>query len=221
MFGTRLLMLEHVGRRTGTRRYVVLEVVDRPTPGEYVSGFGDRAQWHRNIRAHCGVRVWCGLRRAAAATAPPMTEAEATAALDRYIRNHPGAWKNLRATLEHATGITVDTLPMVRRAPELTDISGHVFSASALTPPRECHRPAKFSRSGLLAERLVVGRGHTFVILLVGVRLVVLLGLVFSLQTLPVSGIVVRAQCATLRVGTRGPGVGDHGHGGESACDDG
>ncbi|MGW5441531.1 nitroreductase family deazaflavin-dependent oxidoreductase [Nocardia asteroides] len=116
MFGTRLLMLEHIGRRTGARRYVVLEVVDRPAPGEYVivSGFGDRAQWYRNIRAHSDVRVWCGLRRAAQATATPMTDAEAAVALDRYIRNHPGAWKNLRAAIEHATGAPVDTLPMVR-----------------------------------------------------------------------------------------------------------
>ena len=34
LFGTRLLMLEHVGRRTGARRYVVLEVVDRPLSNE-------------------------------------------------------------------------------------------------------------------------------------------------------------------------------------------
>ncbi|MFD4432192.1 nitroreductase family deazaflavin-dependent oxidoreductase [Nocardia sp. NPDC058497] len=116
LFGTRLLMLEHVGRRTGGRRYVVLEVVDRPARGEYVivSGFGERAQWYRNIRANSGVRVWCGLRRGSPATAVPMTEAESTAALDRYVERHPGAWKNLRATIEHATGAPVETLPMVR-----------------------------------------------------------------------------------------------------------
>ncbi|MEV4126922.1 nitroreductase family deazaflavin-dependent oxidoreductase [Nocardia sp. NPDC049707] len=116
LFGARLLMLEHVGCRTGARRYVVLEVVDRPAPGEYVivSGFGGRAQWYRNIQAHSSVRVWCGPRRAAPATAVPMTEAEAKAALDRYVRSHPSAWKNLRATIEHATGAPVDTLPMVR-----------------------------------------------------------------------------------------------------------
>jgi len=28
IFGSRLLMLDHAGRSTGTRRYVVLEVVD-------------------------------------------------------------------------------------------------------------------------------------------------------------------------------------------------
>ncbi|MGH3594278.1 MAG: nitroreductase family deazaflavin-dependent oxidoreductase, partial [Pseudonocardiaceae bacterium] len=45
LFGSRMLLLEHVGRKTGARRYVVLEVVGHPTPGTYVvaSGFGDRA----------------------------------------------------------------------------------------------------------------------------------------------------------------------------------
>lgn len=116
LFGTRLLMLEHVGRCTGALRYVMLEVIDRPKPGEYVivSGFGARAQWYRNIQANSGVRVWCGLRRAVLATAAPMTEAERAAALDRYVENHPGAWKNLRATIEHATGASVNNLPMLR-----------------------------------------------------------------------------------------------------------
>ncbi|MGW5455768.1 nitroreductase family deazaflavin-dependent oxidoreductase [Nocardia sp. NPDC003979] len=116
LFGTRLLMLEHLGRRTGARRYVVLEVVARPAPGEYVivSGFGDRAQWYRNIQAHANVRVWCGLHSAVPATAVPMTAAESADALNRYIDTHPGAWKNLRAAIERATGATVDALPMVR-----------------------------------------------------------------------------------------------------------
>jgi hypothetical protein len=33
VFGSRLLMLEHTGRKTGIRRYVVLEAVDHPDPG--------------------------------------------------------------------------------------------------------------------------------------------------------------------------------------------
>jgi deazaflavin-dependent oxidoreductase (nitroreductase family) len=116
LFGHRLLMLEHVGRCSGARRYVVLEVVDRPTPDEYVivSGFGGGAQWFRNIQANSSVRVWCGLRRALIATATPMTEAESAASLDRYIENHPGAWKNLRAMIEQATDASVDIMPMVR-----------------------------------------------------------------------------------------------------------
>ncbi len=116
LFGSRLLMLEHIGRNSGARRYVVLEVVGRPGPDEYVivSGFGERAQWYRNVNARPRVRIWSAMRRGVPATATPMTDAESAAALGDYIREHPRAWRNLRAAIERATGAPVDTLPMLR-----------------------------------------------------------------------------------------------------------
>jgi hypothetical protein len=36
LFGSRMLMLEHIGRKTGLPRQVVLEVIDHPTPDTYV-----------------------------------------------------------------------------------------------------------------------------------------------------------------------------------------
>ncbi|MEV5653020.1 nitroreductase family deazaflavin-dependent oxidoreductase [Nocardia sp. NPDC052254] len=116
LFGRRMLMLEHIGRTSGARRYVVLEVVDRPAPGEFVivSGFGTRAQWYRNIEAEPAVRVWVGLRRAVPAAAVAMDAAASGVALEQYRRTHPRAWRNLRAMIERATGAPVDTLPMVR-----------------------------------------------------------------------------------------------------------
>lgn len=47
VLGSRTLMLEHVGRKSGAKRYVVLEVVGHPAPDTYVvaSGFGEHAQW--------------------------------------------------------------------------------------------------------------------------------------------------------------------------------
>lgn len=116
LFGTRLLMLEHRGRATGARRFVVLEVVDRPVPGEYVvvAGFGERAQWYRNVLADPAVRVSCGPRRGVPASAVPMTDEESAAALRDYAERHPRAWANLRATIEAAVGHSVEGLPMVR-----------------------------------------------------------------------------------------------------------
>jgi deazaflavin-dependent oxidoreductase (nitroreductase family) len=115
VFGSRLLMLEHKGRTTGARRYVVLEVVDRPSPGQYVivSGFGTGAQWYRNIQAEPRVRVSVGLRRSVPATATALSPDESAAALARYAAAHPKAWEKLRATIEHAVGRPVDDLPMV------------------------------------------------------------------------------------------------------------
>jgi deazaflavin-dependent oxidoreductase (nitroreductase family) len=71
LLGSRLLMLEHLGRKSGARRYAVLEVVARPRPGTYVvaSGFGTRAQWFRNVRANPHVRIYAGGHRPAPAPA--------------------------------------------------------------------------------------------------------------------------------------------------------
>ncbi len=65
VFGNRLLMLEHTGRTSGLQRHVALEIVDHPTPGGYivVSGFGDRAQWFRNVEANPQVHVGPGSRK--------------------------------------------------------------------------------------------------------------------------------------------------------------
>lgn len=115
LFGSRLLMMEHRGRRSGERRFVALEVVDHPATDRYVivSGFGTGSQWYRNIVADPHVRVSCGFRRRAPALATPMTDEQSARALERYIDEHPRAWDKLRATIEQATGAPVDTLPMV------------------------------------------------------------------------------------------------------------
>ncbi len=119
LFGSRLLMLEHVGRKSGTRRYVVLEVVDHPTPDSYVvaSGFGTKAQWFRNIQANPKVRVYSGSRAPLPATARILTPQEADRALAAYINKHPQAWERFRPVLERTLGSRItetDTpLPIV------------------------------------------------------------------------------------------------------------
>jgi deazaflavin-dependent oxidoreductase (nitroreductase family) len=116
LFGKRLLMLEHIGRKSGARRRVVLEVLGRPAPGEYViiSGFAEKAQWYRNITANPHVRVSTGFRRNMAALAEPMPQAESAAVLRDFIERHPADWKKMQGVLEHACGRPVDTMPMVR-----------------------------------------------------------------------------------------------------------
>lgn len=120
VFGSRLLMLEHIGRISGARRYVVLEVVAKPVPGSYVvaSGFGTRAQWFRNISAHPQVRVWVGRHRARPAVARVLTQEQAAAALAGYAAEHPRAWHNLRPVLESTLEARIDsdtpTLPLVQ-----------------------------------------------------------------------------------------------------------
>jgi deazaflavin-dependent oxidoreductase (nitroreductase family) len=119
VLGSRLLMPEHIGRKSGVRRYVVLEVVDHPTPVSYVvaSGFVAKAQWFRNLKAIPRVRVYTGSRAPLPATARILTQQEADRALGAYINAHPQAWGRFRPVLERTLGSPItetDTpLPIV------------------------------------------------------------------------------------------------------------
>lgn len=99
-------MLEHIGRKSGQRRYVTLEVVDHPRPDTYVvvSGFGTRSQWFRNVMANAEVRVWIGSQRPIPATARRLNAEDAAETLRRYAQAHPKAWANLRPVLEETLG---------------------------------------------------------------------------------------------------------------------
>lgn len=119
VFGSRMLMLEHVGRRSGLRRQVVLEVIEHPAPDAYVvaSGFGDRAQWYRNVQACPRVRVSVGRRVSVPATARVLEPSEADGVLRRYTARHPRAWRRLKPVIEATLGAPVTEehtgLPMV------------------------------------------------------------------------------------------------------------
>ncbi len=63
LFGHRLMLLEHTGRRTGRRRRTVLEVVEYRKNGPeviVVNGFGRDSGWVRNIEAAPGEEVTVG-----------------------------------------------------------------------------------------------------------------------------------------------------------------
>lgn len=119
LFGRRMLLLQHVGRRTGLPRYAVLEVVDHPLPTRWVvvSGFGERAQWYRNVRARPDVCVTVGAGGPKPARAHVLDDEQARQALTRYAQRHPRAWRRLRPVLEHTLGASIDTdgtsLPLV------------------------------------------------------------------------------------------------------------
>lgn len=115
LLGGRILMLEHRGRTSGLRRYVCLEVVERPSPDRIVivSGFGKRAKWYRNLEAHPRCFVSTGGLRRVPARATLLDAEESAAALERYRQAHPRDWELLRGAIEQATGRPVHGLPMV------------------------------------------------------------------------------------------------------------
>ena len=66
VFGHRFLMMTHHGRKTGRRRYVVVEVVDRDRAHNryYIaSGFGEKSDWLRNIQHDRRVEVRVAFQR--------------------------------------------------------------------------------------------------------------------------------------------------------------
>lgn len=119
LFGSRILMLEHIGRKSGEPRFVVLEVLDHPSPDAYVvaSGFGRKAQWFRNIEANPRVRVYAGSHAPRPATARVLDQQQADRTLSAYISRHRKAWGKMRPVLEETLGVPItdtDTpLPLV------------------------------------------------------------------------------------------------------------
>jgi len=119
LFGSRILMVEHVGRKSGARRYAVLEVVDHSAPDTYVvaSGFGRKAQWFSNIQVNPRVRVYAGSHAPRRATARVLDGQQADRTLAAYRSRHPRAWERFRPVLEETLGEPItdtDTpLPMV------------------------------------------------------------------------------------------------------------
>ncbi|MGH3811135.1 MAG: nitroreductase family deazaflavin-dependent oxidoreductase [Pseudonocardiaceae bacterium] len=90
LLGPRFLLLEHIGRRSGQPRHVVLEVIDRAAGGWYVvSAYGERAQWLRNIRRQPRVRVWWLQLRGVPAEAIVLDRLAARRVFDGYIDRNP------------------------------------------------------------------------------------------------------------------------------------
>jgi deazaflavin-dependent oxidoreductase (nitroreductase family) len=106
ILGPRLLMLEHTGRKSGIRRHVVLEVIGHAAHDSYLvaSGFGDRSQWFRNIKADPRVSVYTNTHASASGSARIMTQGEADRALADYAERHPRAWERFKPVLERTLG---------------------------------------------------------------------------------------------------------------------
>jgi demethylmenaquinone methyltransferase/2-methoxy-6-polyprenyl-1,4-benzoquinol methylase len=99
LFFGRLLLLTHVGRRTGRDRSTVLEVVLHERQVWYVAAaWGEKADWYRNVRVNPQVVVWVGVKRYPA-IATTVDVDEAARILERYVRDHPIAARFVGHTL--------------------------------------------------------------------------------------------------------------------------
>src|SRR5699024_100398 len=102
LLGSRMMMLEHVGRTSGLPRHAVLAVIRRPARDRLMvaSGFGRRSQWYRNLEAEPRCHVSSGRIRRRPAEAVLLSPSGSEAELDRYRKEHPKSWEFLRRTIE-------------------------------------------------------------------------------------------------------------------------
>lgn len=91
LLGGRVVLIEHIGRRTGTLRRTALEVVGRDRVSGSVtvaSGYGERSDWYRNLRANPRATIVLGPRRHTVEAVPVPPE-RAEAVMVAYARRYP------------------------------------------------------------------------------------------------------------------------------------
>lgn len=93
LFGRRLLLLSHVGRRSGRERAAVVEVVghEHDPPVWYVAAaWGERSDWYRNLNQNPNAEITVGRdRHRVVAKVVDIDHAAAVHA--EYVREHPWA----------------------------------------------------------------------------------------------------------------------------------
>jgi len=105
IFGGRLLLLNHIGRKTGQKRQVVLEVAqhDKQTDTFIVNvGFGKRSDWYQNIEKNPDVSIMVG-RRTIHARAEVLSPADGGEIMVTFSKEHP-----LEARMSSMLGYKVD-----------------------------------------------------------------------------------------------------------------
>ncbi len=115
MLGHGCLMVTHIGRKTGRRRQTVLEVVHYdPVTHEciVVSGYGDHADWYRNIQAHPALEIQVGYQHYRPEQRNLSPEEMLTLLTD-YQHRHPQGFRQLLRLLGYAYDGTPEGLRMV------------------------------------------------------------------------------------------------------------
>ena len=91
VFGKRIVMLEHTGRRSGKLRQTPLEVVQRDGDSYILcSGTGPNADWYRNLKSNAAVGLWVGSHRHDV-DQRFLDDSEAATTFARYEDAHPKA----------------------------------------------------------------------------------------------------------------------------------
>lgn len=116
LIGPGLLMLEHIGRKSGEPKRVVLEVARKESETSLIiaSGFGEESQWYKNLKANPNCRVWTGNRRGVHAVAEFLNTDDSNEVLAEYKVTHAAIWQRLRVAIKEITGEEPTYIPMIR-----------------------------------------------------------------------------------------------------------
>lgn len=101
LLGERIIVITHIGRRSGRRYQTPVEVVEHlRQAGEYIvcSGTGPHADWYQNLLARPAAEVEVRNRRWQP-TQRPLTQSEAAACFARYEGRHPRTAAHLLQTM--------------------------------------------------------------------------------------------------------------------------
>lgn len=104
LFGSRLVVLVHRGRRSGHRHRTVLEVLEhRPVDGEYrvISGWGRDSDWYRNLRHSPAGELWVGRRRWEV-DVRELSPGDAADAMRAHLLAHPTVTSRINSELWEA-----------------------------------------------------------------------------------------------------------------------
>jgi len=91
LLGSKFLLLNHRGRKSGLNRQAVLEVVDYQADDDrYIvnAGFGQTTQWYQNVLADPLVTIQVG-RRKLEARASQLSSEQGGEALLNFVKNNP------------------------------------------------------------------------------------------------------------------------------------
>lgn len=110
LLGSRFLLLRHTGRKSGIHHSTVLEIVDSVSATRtcvVVSGWGEKAQWLKNITVNPDVDVTLGIWTQRA-RARRMLRNETQSAVRNYARRHPRAARQLARVILGNSSESVD-----------------------------------------------------------------------------------------------------------------
>lgn len=108
LFGKRMGMLEHIGRRSGRTYETPLEIVTHDGDRYVIAaGWGPHSDWFRNLQANPAAGLWVGTRRYEVIQKLLSTE-DGAKEIGAYMAAHPRAAKTLWAGM----GLEVDASDM-------------------------------------------------------------------------------------------------------------